>query len=463
MMSEVNCPNIGKANLQRVFVELEDVSGTLQRPTASGFILPSGSGSMSQTPGYTNSEELSRSLNVLEQFQDAVEAGDVEIPMLLRLASGYAAPQGDALFTSLMGSVQAGGSVTMSAAAQATASATTITVDGVTGGVLPPRGVLTCGSEKILYTAWTVNSGTYTLTGCQRGYAGTTAAAITDNAAITLASRVWLQEVCRPTVSVWMEFDHFVSHMSGCVVTEAVFPMSNTGGQACTVTLNGRKMGWAGTSSVASVSGAVVTLEDGGADAYTVGAIVYNKTRNDDNSGVGYTVTAVNATANTITLNAAPSNWAADNVIAPWLPDATAIGTPLESRDAKVYVSGVLGRRREGELQVSTPTTFTSEIGDEYPGENADGKREISLTGGLYFRKEDAQEFGKGYRGYELPVQVTMGDTAGKTFSASLPRMRFNTPTLSTDGEFLTLEQDGYAMGQPSVRDGESSLYLVLE
>ena len=75
MMSEINCPNIGKANLQRCFVVLEDVSGVLQRPVASGFILPSGSGSMSQTPGYTNSEELSRSLNVLEQFQDAVEAG----------------------------------------------------------------------------------------------------------------------------------------------------------------------------------------------------------------------------------------------------------------------------------------------------------------------------------------------------------------------------------------------------
>lgn len=462
-MSEINCPNIGKANLQRVFAVLEDVSGVLQRPVASGFILPSGSGSMSQTPGYTNSEELSRSLNVLEQFQDAVEAGEVEIPMLLRLAPSYGAPQGDALLTALMGSVQAGGSVTMSAAAAATASATTITVDGVTGGVLPPRGVLTSGTEKILYTGWTESSGTYTLTGCQRGYAGTTAASIADNASISLASRVWLQEVCRPTVSVWMEFDHFVSFMSGCVVTQATFPMSNTGGQAVTVSLQGRKMGWAGTTHIASVSGAVVTLEDGGADAYTVGAIIKNKTKADDNSGTGYTVTAVNASANTITLNATPSDWAEDDVLAPWLPEAQAIGSPIESRDARVYVSGVMGRRREGELQIGTPTTFTSEIGDEYPGENADGKREISLTGGLYFRREDAQEFGRGYRGYELPVQLTLGDTAGKTFSASLPRMRFNTPTLSTDGEFLTLDQDGYAMGQPNVRDGESSLYLVLE
>jgi len=462
-MSEINCPNIGKANLQRCFVMLEDVSGVLQRPVASGFILPSGSGSMNQTPGYTNSEELSKSLNVLEQFQDAVEAGEVSLNMLLRLASSYGAPQGDALLTALMGSVQAGGSVTLAAADSATASATTFDADGLTGGVLPPRGVLTIGSEKILYTGWTESSGTYTFTGCTRGYAGTTATAIADNAVVTLSSRTWLQEVCRPTVSVWMEFDHFVSFMSGCVVTQATFPMSNTGGQSVAVTLQGRKMGWAGTSVISSVSGAVVTLEDGGADAYTVGGIVWNKTKADDNSGAGYTVTAVNKTANTITLNATPSNWAADNVLAPWLPEASAIGTPIESRDARVYVSGVMGRRREGELQVSTPTTFTSEIGDEYPGENADGKREITLTGGLYFRREDAQEFGRGYRGYELPVQITLGDEAGKIFSASLPRLRFNTPTLSTDGEFLTLEQDGYAMGQPGVRDGESSLYLVLE
>lgn len=461
-MSEINCPNIGKANLQRCFVMLEDVSGVLQRPVASGFILPSGSGSMTQTPGYTNSEELSKSLNVLEQFQDAVEAGEVSLSMLLRLSPGFGAPQGDALFTALMGSVQGGNSVTLSAADAATASATSFTADGLEGGVLPPRGVLTIGSEKILYNGLTESSGTYTFSSCQRGYAGTTAAAIADNAPVTLSSRIWQQEVCRPTVSVWMEFDHFVSFMSGCVVTQATFPMSNTGGQAVNFSLQGRKMGWCGTSAVASVSGKVVTLEAGGADAYTVGAIVYNKTRADDNSGAGYTVTAVDATANTITLSATPSSWAADNVLAPWLPEASAIGFPLESRDARVYVSGIVGRRREGELQISTPTTFTAEIGDEYPGENADGKREITLTGGLYFRREDAREFGRGYRGYELPVRLTMGDEMGKIFSASLPRMRFNTPTLSTDGEFLTLEQDGYAMGQPGVRGGESSLSFVL-
>jgi len=457
------CQNIGKSNLQRVFVMQEDVAGVLQTPVASGFILPSGSGSMSQTPSYSNSEELSKSLNVLEQFQDAVGAGDISIPMLLRTQGSFAVPQGDALLTALMGSVQATGSVTGALTAQVLASATSFTVDGITGGILPPRGVVSIGSEKILYTDCTESSGTFTLSGCTRGYLGTTAAEHDDNASVSLSSRVWLQEVCRPTVSVWMEFDHFVSFMSGCVVTDATFTLSKTGGQAVNFSLSGRKMGWCGTSSVSSISGAVVTLPTGEADSFTVGALIQNKTRSDTNTNTGYKITAVDTTNGTITVYPTPSTWVADDILTPWLPTASAIGTPVESRDAKVFVNGTMGKRREGELSVSTPTTFTNEIGDEYPGENADGKRAISLSGGLYFRTEDAKEFGRGYRGYELPVSVMLGDKQGYTLSAILPRVRFNTPTLSSDGEFLTLEQDGYAMGSPSIREGESSLYLVQE
>ena len=35
-----SCPQVGKSNLQAVFVEIEDVSGVLQKPTAAGYILP---------------------------------------------------------------------------------------------------------------------------------------------------------------------------------------------------------------------------------------------------------------------------------------------------------------------------------------------------------------------------------------------------------------------------------------
>lgn len=96
------CSKLAKANVQRVFVEIEDVKGTLQKPTGSGFVLPAGQATLTQTPTFTPSDELNVSLNVTEQFQDAVVPADLSIPMLLRL-SKTESPQGNALFHALMG------------------------------------------------------------------------------------------------------------------------------------------------------------------------------------------------------------------------------------------------------------------------------------------------------------------------------------------------------------------------
>ena len=81
----------------------------------------------------------------------------------------------------------------------------------------------------------------------------------------------------------------------------------------------------------------------------------------------------------------------------------------------------------------------------------------------MYFRAEDAKQFGLGYKGYELPMTVALGDKAGHTLALHFPRIKFNTPTVGTDGEFYTLTQDGTALGVTGEREGESSLYLIQE
>lgn len=462
-MATTNCPTIGRSSVQSVYVEIEDVPGILQRPTAAGFIVPSDQSSMSQTPTSSNSTELGRSLNVTAQFQDAVAAGDVSIPMYLCLNSDYSAPQGDALFTAAMGELQPPDTVTASLKESLTDKAVEIKIDTVSGGFLPSRGVVLIESEKILYTGKTENLGETTLTGCQRGYGGTSAAAHDALASMTYKSRVWMQSICRPTVSVWIEFDHAVLFMSGCAVTATTLPMSNQGGQMCTFTLQGRKMGWCGTGEISSVSGSVITLEDDLANAYRVGGIIKNATKKDDNSGSGYTITAVDVDASTITVSPQPSGWMKGDMLKPWLPEASGIGIPVESRNARVFINGAAGTRREGDITINTPTTFAQEIGDEFPGENADSKREISVSGGTYFRAIDAKQFGLGYDGYELPMTVRFGDRAGNALALLFPRMKFNAPTISADGEFYTLTQDGTALGVPEERGGESSLYLIQE
>ena len=97
------CPSAQKSNVQRAFVMLEDSTGVLEKPVATGFVIPAGRGSISQAPTYTDSPELSNTLDVVSQARDAMPPGDWSLPMVVRLTAEAAAPQGDALFHAGMG------------------------------------------------------------------------------------------------------------------------------------------------------------------------------------------------------------------------------------------------------------------------------------------------------------------------------------------------------------------------
>ena len=462
------CSKIGKANVQRVFVEIEDVKGTLQKPTGSGFVLPAGQATLTQTPTFTPSDELNVSLNVTEQFQDAVVPADLSIPMLLRL-SKTESPQGNALFHALMGIEQAPSTATAALVGALEVEDVSIDIDTVAGGEFPPVGIVTIGDEKILYMGMEKSpsmDGQWTLHNCTRGYDGTTAETALDDAAVTLVSRVWMQDVCRPSVSVWIQSDHTVFFAEGVTVTAATAPLSNTGGQHIDFTLQGKRMGWCGTAEVKTVSPGVITLEGRGAYAFSEGGYIQNATKKDSNSGQGYKITKVDREAGKITVTPTPTAWAAQNVIKPWLPEGVERGEAVESRDARIYIADAAGipvaeERMSGNINIGTPTEFTSPIGSEYPGDNADTTRDINIDAGMYFRSEDAEKIGLGYKGYEEAVTVILGDTPGKKLAFHFPRIKFNTPEPSTDGAFMTLNQTGTALGKAGLRNRESSLYIV--
>lgn len=89
---------------QTVFAIIETTEGTLKAPTAGTFLVPAGYVDITQTPNFTDSEEIINSRDVTDRFQGRWNPGEFTIPMYLR-PSGTAgtAPDGDALWTSLMG------------------------------------------------------------------------------------------------------------------------------------------------------------------------------------------------------------------------------------------------------------------------------------------------------------------------------------------------------------------------
>ena len=460
-----SCPTAGKSAVQAIWAAIEDVSGELQKPTAADYILPRGNATMNQTPTQTASEELSESLNVIDQFQDAVEAGEATIPMYLRLASDGGKMQGHALFLAAMGNVQESDTVTAALSAQADAAATTLSIDTIAGGFLPPAGIVSVDTETIRYTGRTITDGVVTaLTGCVRGYNGTVAAAHEADAVVTLKSRVYSQDICRNTVSLWMKDDHTVFFASGGVVTATEIAFSNSSGQNVDFTVQFRKMGWVGRSFLAEApTGQTLKVVDSkgnpAADAYSVGGYIKNTTKGLDNNSAGYRITGVDTTAGTITVEGTIGTFAEDDQIDPWTPASEAVDTVVESRRAKILIDGQTGRIREGSLTLNTPTEFLQEIGDEYPGESVDTQRELSITMNAYFRADNAPEIGKGYNGYEVPVLVRMGLDGGKVLAVAMERVKLSMPEVGTDGAAYTLDRNGAILGTK----GEDALYIIQE
>jgi hypothetical protein len=90
---------------QKCFAVIETVEGTLQAPTSASMFIPAGFVDITQSPNFSDSEEIKESRDVTERFQGRWNPGEFTIPMYLR-PSGTAgtAPDGDALLQSLMGS-----------------------------------------------------------------------------------------------------------------------------------------------------------------------------------------------------------------------------------------------------------------------------------------------------------------------------------------------------------------------
>lgn len=462
-----SCHEIGLSNLQAIWVEVEDVRDVLQKPTVAGYILPRGNATMSQTPGQSDSQELSESLNTTEQFQNAVEAGTASIPMYLRVTDDGSRMQGHALLYSAMGGFQEADTVT--AALNETSGiddkATTFAITDVAGGIFPPRCVIQIDDEKIL-VGDVVKKGDVVMgvKHCVRGYMDTTPADHADDATITVKSKLYYQDTCRETVSIWMRFDHVVIWGRGGSVTATTVPTTNEGGQNVDYNVSFKEMGWAGVGFISGdpVGKTITVKTENGGNAgygYTVGAYVKNTTQDDDNNGAGYRISAVNRDASTITIDGTITDWADGDKIEPWTPKAEAIGHPVESRTALVFVNGIAGGIREGSFTMNTPTEYKNLIGDMYPRFNVDTKRSISLSMGSYFDKAAAVTIGRGYEGYETPVSLVFGPKEGRRINITLPRVKLNTPTIGTDGAAFTLERTGTILG----RGYEDAVYIATE
>ena len=457
----MSCGDIGLSRKQRVFVCVEDTCGTLKFPTPStDFILSAGNSAMNQQATFVDSMELRNTLDVLDQFQNVKDPATWTIPMYLRMTGTVGeAPQGDALFQSLQGSKKAATTASLSGAILVAGA--TVLVDGISNGQLPEVGVVTIGAEKIYYSTLSQGDGatTATLTGLTRGYNSSTATGADDNVDVTLSSIFYEQDTSSPAVSIWIEDDTLVRGLSGATANNCAVTINNEGAVMFTFSGEGMEMVWAGTSTLATASTAsatTISVADG--ELYKAGSYIWNETKEDSNSTAGYEISSI--TGDVLTLGTGiGEGWSADDVIAGYLGDETAIGTAVESRLSDVYLDDVATKTRSMDLTISVPKTYLNdEIGTDFPENFVEDVRDINGSIGLYLRKADVQYFTQGFDGTQKELTISFGDTAGYRMDLVMPKAQIQVPEISQDGAAQTMSVTFKALGTV----GEDSLGIIL-
>ncbi len=462
--------NVGLSRKQRVFAKVETTVGTMVFPSGTlDFIRPAGNAGISQNPAFADSEELSNTLDVLDQFQSATPAGKWNLVMYLRPTGNVGASekiQGAVLLQCLQGIANPATTATVSTVASASIS--TIHVDSIAGGTFPETGVISIAEggaggkvESVHYSGITRASRSATkgtLTGCVRGYDSTTAATHTATNVVTLVSPFYKQSTTSPTFSLWIETDHFVQGLSGCSIDNATFDIAKDGAVKLTMDGQGMQMVYAGSSHLTQAAVATNTvIKVADASLFSAGAYIYDSTAGT----MVRLISSVDAVNNRITLSTTVqgATWASGNTIRGYLPPGTEIGDPIESKDTTVKLDGVAAKIKTGSISFKTPKKYIEdEVGTDYPEDFLEDKRDITSTLGLYFRKADAKYFTDGFDGDEIPVQITFGNAAGSILDIYLKRCKLTVPAINFASPAVELSIPIKALGT----EGEDSAEIIV-
>jgi len=485
---------IGLSRKQRVFVTLEATCGSMTFPSATAdFILPAGDAVLNQNPAFVDSDEKKNTLDILDRFQNAMPAGSWSIPMYLRIPDkSYATPQGDGLFQAWQGQL-AVSTVASNSDNWATSTPELIHIEGIIDldgfpgvGVVEVASVATTQQVHygVLYQA--ENSATASLGDLTMGYNGTTPATAAPDldspTSVTLVSRFYNQDTDSPSVTIWIETDHFVQGLSGATVNNVSLGVNNEGAVTFEYGGEGMEMIWAGqavTSAVATAGVEYITVPAGHGKRFSVGAFIYNLTTTPGTAAsIGFQIESITSLGGAnggdlITLatpiigpnhnfawNIPVGDWATESTIRGYLPlSPTTIGTPIESRLTDIEINNVSAKIKGMDFTFSVPKQYVAdEVGTDFPEDYLENVREITSTLSVYFTKDNAKYFTDGFDGTESPVLVVLGDTQGDKMEIYMKKCALEVPTVTFAAPAVELSIPLKALGT----FGEDSCDVVL-
>jgi hypothetical protein len=282
----------------------------------------------------------------------------------------------------------------------------------------------------------------------------------TVNAGVSVA---YSQQLEKPSFSMWFMQDHILRFAKGCTVNSLSLTLNNTGGVTQDWSGGLMWMGWCGTDTVKSD---VVETPDNkfitnNPKRFEVGARIYNVTAEDDNTGAGYEITAIDYTTGEITLGTAlTAAWSADDEIAPFLPAAVEVGEPLASRLTTIDFGDDTSKRIQTmNITLNDPVQYIEDelSSDGCPTEYMEQVRDYSGTVNLYLRRADVKYFYEGFNDTELAVAIKFGKVAGKKATLNMPQVAIEVPKVTANAPAINMAIGIKALGNT----GEDSATLT--
>lgn len=276
-------------------------------------------------------------------------------------------------------------------------------------------------------------------------------------------SVTYSQAMLKPSVSIWMRFNHTVRFMSGCTVSKMTLGPQTKGGFKFDLSGQGMATGVVGTQELAAaITATDTTFEVDDASLYSVGGLVefYNVSAEtvDDNT-TGYVITAVNTTTNIVTTSAIGSPFSIDDICRPFLPAGTTVGDPLENRQAIANVDSAAKNIVKFDINYDDPCVYQE---DEITSSGnveayVEDVRTISVGLTLKFRQNDAKYFVDNNAGAEVPLSLVVGTAAGSILTIAMPVAKLNVPTITDAAPTINLDMTAEVLGS----SGEDSFTMA--
>jgi len=429
----------------------ETTKGTAVYPTAAAeLVIGAGSVDINQQPGYSNSEEVANSLDVLDRFQDQVGAGTFKIPTYVR-PSGTAgtAPMADVLYESLMG---VGTNVvgTSEAYSQAT------TKPSFTLWVKK-------GHTVFFGTGACVDSGAFNFTNkgackidfsggfMQMGWAGTcSAASATANGTGTGYLVDDAENYAEGDTTI-----HVDTGEGSCLVGDTVTfagdatvyfvatGWTENGDNDLVIASPGLTKALLDGVAMTITGNRLITAVDG--QKFTAGGRV--RIAADNNSKAGYTISSVSGNVLSMAEAVTCANAA---VIAGYLDETlTAGGSPLESKSTTITFDAVAINLKSLSLTISSPVVYqVDEITTSgYPEAYIEDTRNIEGSADLLFRENDMGLFYDGLNNVSVAAVITLGTAAGSICTIGLPQTELEVPNVTTSKPTISLTSKFTAIG----------------